>query len=223
MHRTYSLRYGSFYIRKLIRTRFFAHHRRNIRKYNIRFTLIRYCVTVVMYRCEMASQRNKNQCHSSYRFWIIWFLPRLHVESKMLDFDGSGYFANCTITWSVWKRFYLYSPILYRIELWRKRHINLSCSRYFSWDTVLSKCIKPSNQKNFLHYFSRNIRSMDCNRVVEDLGFWGPIFRKTFFLVFPKRQNIYQPSVIDNNSKNWKVGSMSISRRIRAWSPITEM
>ena len=106
MHRTYSLRYGSFYIRKLIRTRFFAHHRRNIRKYNTRFTFIRNCVTVVMYRCEMASQRNKNQCHSLYRFLINWFLPRLHVE-EMLDFDGSGYFANCTITWSVWKRFYL--------------------------------------------------------------------------------------------------------------------
>ena len=113
MHRTYSLRYGSFHIRKLIRTRFFAHHRRNIRKYNTRYTFFRNCVTVMMYRCEMASQRNKNQCHSLYRFWINWFLPRLHVE-EMLDFDGSGYFADCKITWSVYKRFYLYSS--YPIE-----------------------------------------------------------------------------------------------------------
>ena len=171
-----------FFICELIRTRFFAHHRRNIRKYNIRSILIRNCVTVVMFRCEIASQRNKNQCHSSYRFWIIWFLPRLHVK-EMLDFDGSRYFADCTITWSVWKRFYSYSPILKRIELWRKRRINLFCSRYFSWDTVLSKCIKPSNKKNFLHYSSLNIRSMDCNRVVEVRGFEVKFFWN-FFLVF---------------------------------------
>ena len=107
----YFLRYGNFNSCKIVRTRFFAHRRRNIRKYNISSPLFRNCVTVVMYRCEMASQRNKNQCHSSYRFWVNWFLPRLHVK-EMLDFDGSGYFADCTITWSVWKRFYLYSPIL---------------------------------------------------------------------------------------------------------------
>ena len=109
----YFLRYGNFNSCKIVRTRFFAHRRRNIRKYNISSPLIRNCVTVVMYRCEIASQRNKNQCHSSYRFWVIWFLPRLHVK-EMLDFDGSRY--NNSKNWkvgsmSILRRIVAWSPI----------------------------------------------------------------------------------------------------------------
>ena len=28
----------------------------------------------------MPSQRNKNQCHSSYRFWVIEFLSQKHAK-----------------------------------------------------------------------------------------------------------------------------------------------
>ena len=46
------------------------------------------------------------------------------------------------------------------------------------------KMYKAFEQKNFLHYFSLNIRSMDCNRVVEVRGFEAN-FSEIFFLFFP--------------------------------------
>ena len=236
MHRTYSLRYGSFYICELIRTRFFAHHRRNIRKYNIRSTIIRNCVTVVMYRCEMASQRNKNQYHSSYRFWVIWFLPRLHVK-EMLDFDGSRY--NNSKNWKVGSM-----SILRRIGAWSPITVMYESSldlMYFLRYGNFNSC-KIVRTRFFAHR-RRNIRKYNIS---------SPLIRNCVTVVmyrceiasqrnknqchssylfwviwFLPRLHVKEMLDFDgsryNNSKNWKVGSMSILRRIGAWSPITGM
>ena len=99
------------------------------------------------------------------------------------DFDGSGYFADCTITlfFEAYGSGFCTSHL---IEDWivKKRHSNfLQWLPFMRYSTF--KMFEAFEQKKILHNFSVNIRSMDCNRVVEVWGFRA-IFRGNWNEVF---------------------------------------
>ena len=137
---------------------------------NIRFTLIRYFVTVVMYRFEMASQRRKNQCHSSYRFLNKLIFSET-TRWKNVRFRWIGIL--CGLHNNLKRMEAVLFVLAYPIENWivkKTAYQTLLQSLLFARYSTF-KMYKAFEQKNCLHYFSLNVRSMDCNRVVEVWGF----------------------------------------------------
>ena len=121
-----------------------------------------------MYRCEIPSQHNKNQCHSSYRFWIIWLLPRLHVKKKF-RFRWIGIL--CGLHNNLERMKAVLFVLAYPIEDWivnktaYQSHLrSLLFMRYCTFK------MHGASKKIVFTVFFLNIQSMDCNRVVEVRG-----------------------------------------------------